>query len=72
MYKKKSKDYKTLSHQLQRAESNLVFNKIIKEIMYLYPEVKLITVHDSIIFQQKYKSIIEEVFNNQLKKEFDI
>lgn len=72
IYKTKNKDYKTLSHQLQRAESNLVFNKIIKEIMYLYPEVKLVTVHDSIIFQQKYKSIVEEVFNNQLKKEFDI
>jgi hypothetical protein len=72
IYKKKSKDYKSLSHQLQRAESNLIFNKIIKEIMYIYPEVKLVTVHDSIIFQSKYRSEVEQIFNTQIKKEFDI
>ena len=72
IYKSKAKDYRKLSHRLQKDESNLIFNKIIKNIMYIWPEVKIITVHDSIIFQRKYKSLVEEIFNNKLKQEFDI
>lgn len=72
IYKTKSKDYKTLAHDLQRAESNLLFNKIVKQIMYICPEVKIVTIHDSIIFQRKYKTQVEQIFNSILKQEFDI
>lgn len=72
IYKSKNKDYKILSHRLQRAESNLVFNQIIKEIMYLCPEVKILTVHDSILFQRKYKTEVETIFYKILKQEFMI
>jgi hypothetical protein len=68
----RSKDYRSLSHELQRAESNLIFNKIIKEIMYICPEVKLVTIHDSIVFQSRYKEIVENIFNQKIKQEFDI
>lgn len=71
-YKSRTKDYRSLSHNLQRAESNLIFNKIIKEIMYFCPEAKLITIHDSIMFQCRYKDIVEDIFNKKLKQEFDI
>jgi hypothetical protein len=72
IYKMRSKDYRSLSHELQRAESNLIFNKIIKEIMYICPEVKLVTIHDSIVFQSRYKEIVENIFNQKIKQEFDI
>ena len=71
-YKKKHGDYRILSHDLQNLESNLVFNKIVKELMYIYPEIKLITIHDSIICSQKYKEIVERIFNQNLEKEFKI
>jgi hypothetical protein len=72
LYKKEKGDYKILSYELQRAESNLIFNKIIRDIMIFYPEVKLVTVHDSIIIPKKYKEPIETIFKTKLFEEFNI
>jgi hypothetical protein len=72
IYKKKKGDYRILSHQLQNLESELIFNKIVKEIMYIYPEVTLVTVHDSLIFSQRYREWVEKIFYQNLKKEFNI
>jgi hypothetical protein len=71
-YKKKSGDYRILSHQLQKMESELIFNKIIKTILYICPDAKLITVHDSIISTVDHRDIIETIFKQKLKEEFDI
>ena len=72
LYKREHKDYKILAYELQKAESNLIFNKIIKEIMIFYPEIKLVTVHDSIIIPRKYKDPVESIFNSKLFEEFNI
>lgn len=72
LYKREHKDYKILAYELQRAESNLIFNKIIKEIMIFYPEIKMVTVHDSIIIPIKYKDPVESIFNSKLFEEFNI
>ena len=72
LYKREHKDYKILAYELQRAESNLIFNKIIKEIMIYYPEIKMVTVHDSIIIPRKYKDPVESIFNAKLFEEFNI
>ena len=72
LYKREHKDYKILAYELQRAESNLIFNKIIKEIMIYYPEIKMVTVHDSIIIPKKYKDPVESIFNSKLFEEFNI
>ena len=72
LYKREHKDYKILAYELQRAESNLIFNKIIKEIMIFYPEIKMVTVHDSIIIPRKYKDPVESIFNAKLFEEFNI
>jgi len=69
-YKKNYGNYRILSHDLQNLESNLVFNKIVKELMYIYPEIKIITIHDSIICSHKYREIVEKIFNQNLDKEF--
>lgn len=71
-YKKKKGDYRILSHQLQNLESELIFNKIVKELMYIYPEVKIVTIHDSLIFSVRYRDFVEKIFNQNLKKEFNI
>ena len=72
LYKKESGDYKVLAYELQKAESNLIFNKIIKQIIEIHPEVRLITVHDSIIIPRKYKESIWTIFQTKIYEEFGI
>ena len=72
LYKKEKGDYRILAYELQKAESNLIFNGIIKEIMYTNPEIKVITVHDSIIVSKKNREIVNAIFKNKLYKEFNI
>jgi len=72
LYKKEKGDYRILSYELQRAESNLIFNKIIRDIMNYYPDIKLVTVHDSIIIPKEYKESIQYLFNKKLSEEFNI
>jgi hypothetical protein len=71
LYKKEYKDYKVLAWTLQRMESNLIFSEIIKTIMIVDPSIKVITVHDSIIVQQRYKDFLTSVFNSKIYENFD-
>ena len=65
---KKSKgDYKYFSHQLMRMESDFVFGKVISDIYKQIKDIKLFTIHDSIMFPVKYKEKIEKIFYNHLK-----
>jgi hypothetical protein len=70
IYKNNSKSYKSLSHELQRMESNFVYNKLVKTIMSVDANIKVITVHDSIIFSAKYKSLVTDIFDKLYKEEF--
>lgn len=72
LYKKEHGDYKVLAYDLQKAESNLIFNKMIKTIINLYPEIKIITIHDSIVVQKKYRDIVNNIFQNEISKEFNL
>ena len=71
-FKKEKGDYRLLAHRLQNLESNLIFNKIIKEMAYIYPEVKLVTCHDSIICAEKYKDVLTSTFQKNFLKEFQL
>lgn len=71
-YKKENGDYRVLAYDLQKAESDLVFNTVIKKVMQFYPEIKLITIHDSIVVPRKYKEEVNQIFEIELKKEFNI
>ena len=72
LYKKERGDYKILAYELQKAESNLIYNKIIREVMDIYPEIKLVTVHDSIIMSKKWRPHVENIFNKHIIIEFDL
>lgn len=72
LYKKEHNNYRMLSYDLQKAESNFIFNNLIKSIMNIYPEIKIVTVHDSIMVKAKYKNIIEPIFKQKLAEEFDM
>lgn len=72
LYKKEWGNHKILAHDLQRAESNLIYNKIVQKVMIIYPDVKLITVHDSLIFPKKWKSEITSIFEYELSQQFNL
>ena len=61
-YKKENGDYRVLAYDLQKAESNLIFNTVIKKVMKFYPEIKLITIHDSIVIPRKYREEVNQIF----------
>ena len=71
LYKKEWSNHKILAHDLQRAESNLIYNKIIKKIMLLNPEIKIITVHDSLVIAKKYHKIAQSIFEYELSNELN-
>lgn len=70
-YKSNKKDYKSLSHALQRTESELIFNKIVKEIMINDMSISLFTVHDSICYPKSHKNLVEEIFNKHVQSLID-
>lgn len=72
LYKKEYKDYKVLAYDLQKAESNLIFNKIIKEVINTHPEIKMITIHDSIVIPESYKDLVNAIFYTKLYEEFNL
>lgn len=72
LYKIEKGDYRILAYDLQKSESNLIFNIIIKNIMVSYPHIKVITIHDSIVIPRIYKEEVTNIFESELRKEFNI
>jgi len=72
LYKKEHGDYRILAYDLQKAESNLIFNKIIKQINSFYPEIRIVTVHDSLIIQKSHRDSVWSIFQTKLLEEFGI
>jgi hypothetical protein len=70
LYKKEHGDYKILSYTLQRMESKLVFNEVIKTLMLINPEIRVITIHDSIIVQKKHKDFVNSIFQSKMINSF--
>ena len=68
LYKGDYGDYKVLAYTLQRMESDLIFNNIIKTIMDINPDIKIITVHDSIIIQRRHKDLVESIFDSKISE----
>lgn len=69
-YKYREKDYRIISHELQKNESNLIFNKVVKNIFNEYPNIPIITIHDSIMFPESYYEKINEIFQLIINLEF--
>jgi hypothetical protein len=61
-----TKNYKVIAHELQLKESKLVFDNIVYRIKKEIPQIRLFTVHDSIIFPKKYNEKVREIFYNHV------
>ena len=64
--KRNTNDHRIIAHELQKKESRLIFDIIIYKIKKEIPDIKLFTVHDSILFPKKYKEKVSEIFYNQV------
>jgi hypothetical protein len=53
--------YKELPRYMQRSESNLMYNAIVKRLMTEHPEIPVITIHDSILTYPEYADTVSEV-----------
>ena len=72
LYKSENNDYRVLAYELQRAESDLIFNNIIKEISEKNSDIRIITVHDSIIVQRRWKDFVSKIFNEKITQCFQV
>tara|TARA_R110000772_G_scaffold49196_2_gene113279 strand:+ start:250 stop:1443 length:1194 start_codon:yes stop_codon:yes gene_type:complete len=63
LYKKEKDNYKALAYELQRSESNLLFNSIIKDIIEKYTDLPFFTVHDSITVKNSDYNKVKEIFD---------
>lgn len=66
LYKKDFHNYKILAQHLQRFESDIIFNKIVSKIMILNPDIRIITIHDSLIVQEKWKETVSKIFYDEI------
>lgn len=66
LYKRENSDYRSLSHHLQRMESDLIFNKIIRRLMISNPDVKILTIHDSMIVSEDNKEIVNRILLEEM------
>ena len=53
-------------------ESELIFKGVIKKMMLIDPDIKFVTVHDSIIVQKKHKQLTQMVFDSVMSDNFEI
>jgi len=59
--------YKSLSHKLQRMESDFIYGKVVSDIAKKYPHIKIFTIHDSVVYPKKYSEEVKLVFNYHLR-----
>lgn len=67
LYKKDFGSYKILAQHLQKFESDIIFNKIVTKIVLVNPEIRIITIHDSLIVQERWKELVSKIFYNEIE-----
>lgn len=68
----KKEDYRQLAINLQRAEADLMINKVCKRIATERPDMFVCTIHDSILTTKENKSYICNVILNEFENNYDL
>jgi hypothetical protein len=63
---------KLFSKFLQQLEAGIILDTITKELSVIYPDMFMITIHDSIAVVEKHKLVVEEFLQNRLFEIFGI
>lgn len=66
--KKSNNKYTVIAHELQSIESEWIFCKVVKSLKREIPDIKLFTVHDSIIYPKRYSVKVNETFQKYMKQ----
>ena len=69
IHKNGSKKY--MYEQLVALETNFIFNIICARLYAEIPNIQIITCHDEIYFEQKYKTQVETIWNEELMKVYE-
>lgn len=69
-FKKEKGDYRQLSYELQKAESEFIYNRVLVDFSSRFPGVPFLTVHDSIIIQKSYANECKDVFSYHFNEYF--
>lgn len=67
-FKMTSNTHKSISHILQKLESKLLYNRIVKDIYKYNKGISLVTVHDSICYPKSFDNRVSKIFNHHLNK----
>lgn len=68
-YKSHNSDkHKALAYELQRSESNFLYNNICEEIIETYPDIPFFTVHDSITVKKSDYSKTKKIFDKHISR----
>lgn len=71
-YKRSRGDYRILAHDLQRAESDFVYNSVLAMVVDARPGMPFLTVHDSIIVKSSDLGIVETTLNQCMDRHFGL
>lgn len=61
-----AKDYRIIAQELQKRESKLIFDNIVFRIKKDIPQIKIFTIHDSIMYPKKYSEKVKAIFYNHV------
>ena len=62
-FKKSRGTHKALSYELQRSESNMLFNNILRDVINTDMDIPFFTVHDSICVKESDYDIVKDIFD---------
>jgi len=64
----KNGNHKKLAYELQRSESNFLFNNICEEAITKYPDIPFFTVHDSITVKESDYDKVNNIFEKHITR----
>lgn len=64
----RSEAFKQLPRAMQKSESQFMYGQVVKHIMEKYPEIPILTVHDSIITPANFVERVKSVFYHEFRK----
>jgi hypothetical protein len=62
----KKKDYRSLSHRLQRAEAQAILDRVCARIAQELPHAPIYTIHDSVLTTRPYSERITQIMKEEL------
>jgi hypothetical protein len=64
----KWEDFADMARSMQRAESDFIYNRVVRRLMEHHAEVPVIVIHDSIMTTEKYCPLICRVFKEEFAR----